>query len=131
MRHRHVGITRRWTCKLPVGRLAGTLGAMVDETAHRSEGSIVDRLSPVDWSVRDTARYEAAIEVLSGMVASCSQRLRELELAHADRAQLAAVRAEQGDYAAQIMELRPEDHDEISRVLSVYGAALRADRRTA
>lgn len=71
-------------------------------------------------------RYEVAQEILGLMMALRSHEAqRERERPAPNLSRVAALEAEQSQFAADIQELMPDDYHAVDRILSLYGPQVR------
>jgi hypothetical protein len=78
-------------------------------------------LGSYEWSRRDAARYDAAIEAIDEAIA-CYTRLRNRAVTAGRTAEAERLHAEQSACIAEHQRLRPDDPAAVDRVLAEYPA---------
>ncbi|GAA2391636.1 hypothetical protein [Dactylosporangium salmoneum] len=86
-----------------------------------SDFSAAGGVESFEWSRRDAARYNAALESIDEAIA-CYTRLRNRAVTAGDAAEAARLHAEQAACLAEQERLRPDDAAAVARVLSEYPA---------
>jgi hypothetical protein len=93
-------------------------------------GSVLGGLPPVSWSTEDSARFEAALEVLAQLAAALTAQITaEQNVAKPDQDRIRALRAERASLAMTRQQLRSTDKPAVNGILRDLGpkaaAALR------
>jgi len=84
--------------------------------------SVLGGLPQTQWSTEDSARFEAAIEVLAQLAAALTAQITvEQNVAEPDQDRISALRAERASLAVARQELRSTDKAAVDRILRDLG----------
>jgi hypothetical protein len=84
-----------------------------------SDYSAVGGVGAYEWSRRDAARYNAALEAIDEAIA-CYTRLRNRAVSAGNDVEAERLRAEQAACVAEQQRLRADDRVGVDRVLTDY-----------
>ncbi|MFC7933954.1 hypothetical protein [Streptomyces cinereoruber] len=91
--------------------------------------SITHELTPYDWSTKETAAYEAAVEAVNGAVGAYTARIAaERAKASPNQDAIDADTAACRQLAREREELQPDDREQIANARRRYAALARQIR---
>ncbi|WP_433610703.1 hypothetical protein ACQP2P_42025 [Dactylosporangium sp. CA-139114] len=88
-----------------------------------SDYSAVGGVGSFEWSRRDSARYDAALEAVEEAIA-CYARLRNRAVASGNDAEAERLLADQAACVTEQRLLRPDDTAAVARILAEYPALI-------
>jgi hypothetical protein len=95
---------------------------MSEQQPHVPTRSVVGGLPQTQWSTEDSARFEAALEVLAQLAAALTAQITaEQNVAERDQGRISALRAERASLAVARRQLRSTDKAAVDRILRDLG----------